>query len=363
MGEAARCDNLSTADLVIDGLLDDWSEAVIERVGAPPDGAIALRCSWDGTALALSLDITDDRVVRVRGAGHEDHVDIAISVAGKTTKLSAFPGNPIAKPRIAKPARAQLATSLQTKGFSVELRIPASAVAGLAAASSSVDLAVIFHDSDLAAGGDSFDLPLKTTLELGDRKDLLDDFLRTAKLRRGDLKLDTIADLDPEHPGKERVVAGGSVIGVLAERYAFVTLPVAKASDVRSVELVAIGARGAPVIAAVARQSGNGGTRDVLLLWSVHKGEISPLAAIEVRKQLADKILETTWKVVAGRKGPELWVEPKPAVGWTAETWSEEASSDSDPIVVPWDDKRGGIAYAVQPGGAITRRDLPRSKR
>ena len=60
-----RCDNLSTAELAIDGLLDDWPRAVLARAGVPSDGAIALRCSWDGRALALSLDVADDRLIRI----------------------------------------------------------------------------------------------------------------------------------------------------------------------------------------------------------------------------------------------------------------------------------------------------------
>src|SRR5262245_21362683 len=58
-----RCDDLSTADLAVDGLLDEWGPQVLARVGVPADGAIELRCSWDGTALAFALDIKDDRVV------------------------------------------------------------------------------------------------------------------------------------------------------------------------------------------------------------------------------------------------------------------------------------------------------------
>src|SRR5262245_15356505 len=77
-----RCDDLSTTDLAIDGLLDDWPRAVLAKAGVPSDGALDLRCSWDGKAFAISLDIKDDRLVRVRGAGHEDHVEIAVGAGG-----------------------------------------------------------------------------------------------------------------------------------------------------------------------------------------------------------------------------------------------------------------------------------------
>src|SRR5205823_3000405 len=81
---------------------------------------------------------------------------------------------------------------------------------------------VVFHDSDAAAGGSDHDLDLPVTIELGDRKDLLDDFLKTVRLKRADIKLDTLAELDPDRRGKERLVAGGTVIGVLTDQFAYV---------------------------------------------------------------------------------------------------------------------------------------------
>nr|MBA2538882.1 hypothetical protein [Deltaproteobacteria bacterium] len=74
-------------------------------------------------------------------------------------------------------------------------------------------------------------------------------------------------------------------------------------------------------------------------------------------------VLEATWKIAKGKKGPELWLEPKPAVGFTAGNWNEEPARDVDSIVLPWDPKRTGIAYFMD-GKAlqIGRRDLPKKK-
>lgn len=96
------------------------------------------RCSWDGTALAIALELGDDRVVRTR----------ALNVA--------------------------------------------------------------FHDSDAATGGADHDLVIADTIELGDRKDLLDDFLKATHLRKAELRLDTVAAVDAQHRGKQRVVARGT---------------------------------------------------------------------------------------------------------------------------------------------------------
>lgn len=357
-----RCDDLSTADLTVDGLLDEWPKPALLRIGVAPDGQIELRCSWDGTALALALDVKDDRVVRLRGKGHEDHVGVSIAATGRPLAFDVYPGNPIAKAKVIKPAKIAVADSLQPKGFSIEARIPASVIAGLSASTPSLALRVVFHDSDQAAGGDDFDIPLEATIELGDRKDLLDDFLKAVRLRKGDVRVDTLADLDPDRRGTERLVAGGTVIGVLTDQFAFVSLPAAKPTDVRKVELLALGPRGQKIVSALVRQSGNGGSRDLLMLWTVWSGQLQPLAQIEVRKEMGGNLLDAGWKIVKGKRGPELWVEPKPAVGWTAQTWNEMAADDADAIVLPWDAAKGGVAYALE-GAEVRRRDLPAPKR
>jgi hypothetical protein len=362
--QAIRCDNASTAELSVDGLLDDWrSSEVLARTGAVPDGLVTVKCSWDGSALALALDVVDDRIVRVAsGKGHEDHVDVAVGAGGKPVVFSVYPGNSIAKAKISAPAHVQVADSLQPKGFSIEARVPASVLAGFGASTPQLDVKIVFHDSDAATGGADHDLDLPLAIELGDRKDLLEDFLKTVRLRKTDLKVDTLADLDPDRRGKERLVAGGTVIGILTDQFAYVALPVGKPSDVKSVALLPFGPRGAQIVSALVRQSGNGGSRDLLMLWTVWSGQLQPLGQIEVRKEAAGNVLENEWKIEKGKKGPELIVKPKPAVGWTADTWHEAPADDADSILLPWDAARGGIAYGIT-GKELTRRDLPAPRR
>lgn len=359
---AIRCEDLATADLSIDGMLDDWGKKVLFRAGTAPDGVIALRCGWDGTALALSLDIGDDRVVRLQGKGHEDHVTITVGAGGKPVNLDVFPGNTIAKAKIIKPPKIAAADSLQPKGFSVEARIPAARLAGFTASTPSFQLKIVFVDSDKAAGGDTTEVVIDTTIELGDRKDLLDDFLRSVRLKRSDVKFDKLENLDPDRRGNERIVAGGTVIGVLTEQFAFVALPAAKPSDVKKIELLPLGAKNLKVVSAIVRQAGNGGSRDLLMLWTVWSGQLQPVAQIEIRKEQGANVLETSWKLTKGKKGPELWVEAKPAVGWTADSWNEMPADDADPILLPWDTAKGGIAYTLK-GAEVTRRDLPVAKK
>ncbi|MFT3692469.1 MAG: hypothetical protein QM831_04960 [Kofleriaceae bacterium] len=353
-GTPIRCDDTSNADLSVDGMLDDWKgSTVLARIGAPTDGAIELKCSWDGTSLGLALDLADDRVVRVRGKGHEDRVDISLSVTGgKPIAIVVYPGNAIAKEKILAPSKVEAADSLQPKGFSVEAKIPASKIPGFSPSTPSLELRVNFHDADQATGGDDTDLTLTNTIELGDKKDLLDDFLRTSHLKKSEIKLDTMAELDPDRKGKERLVAGGTVIGVLTDQFGYVTVP----GEMREVKLLPLGPGAQQVVQALVRQSGNGGTRDLLMLWTVWSGQMSPLAQIEVRKQMGTNILEDEWKVV----NHELLVTPKPAIGFTEQTWNEESASDADSIVLPWD-KKGGTGYRLR-GHEIARRDLAKRK-
>jgi len=361
-GTGNRCDTTSLSELSIDGLLDDWKGShVFARVGSPGDGAVELHCAWDGQGLALMFDIKDDRLIRVKG-GHEDHVTIALAAGGKPVSIDVYPGNSMAKPKYVKPAKVSVADSLQPGGFSVEVAIPANAIPEFSPSTPAFELEAVFDDSDAATGGDTTPLRIKQPIELGDRKDLLEDFLGTVRLKKTDIKLDTLVDLDPDHAGKERLVAGGTVIGVLTDQFGYVTLPAQSPSDVLEIKLLPLGPKGSQIISALVRQTGNGGSRDLLMLWTVWSGQLSPLVNIEVKKELSGNVLEATWKIVKGTKAPELVVEPKPAIGFTAENYQEIPADDADSILLPWDDKKSGIAYSVT-GKSIERRELPVAKK
>jgi hypothetical protein len=355
-----RCD--SVPDVAIDGLLDDWKGShVVARVGSPPDGELEMHCAWDGTTLAFGLDIKDDRIVRVKG-GHEDKVTLSLSAGGKPLSVIVLPGNNMAPAKITKPARVEVADSLQPKGFSVEIGIPAASIPDYSPSTPSFTLDLVVADSDAATGGETTPLAIQQPIELGERKDLVDDFLATVHLAKSDIKIDTLVDVDPDRKGKERIVAGGTVIGILTDQYAYVTLPAASAADVRKVELLPLGPRGQQVVSAVVRQTGNGGSRDLLMLWTVWSGQLQPLVTIEIRKELGGNVLESTYSITKGKKGPELVVEPKPAIGFTAETWNEEPANDVDGILLPWDAAKSGIAYTLK-GAEIERRELPKKKK
>jgi hypothetical protein len=171
-----------------------------------------------------------------------------------------------------------------------------------------------------------------------------------------------MVDIDWDHKGKERLVAGGTVIGVITDQFAYVSLPAASAADVKKIELLPLGPKGQQVITALVRQTGNGGARELLMMWTVWSGQLEPLVNIETRKEMGANLLEVSYAVTKGKKGPELVVEAKPAVGFTADNWNEVPAGDSDAILVPWDDKKSGIAYTLK-GKEVERRDLPKRKK
>ena len=304
-----------------------------------------MRCAWDGTHLAFAVSILDDKIVRVpSGHGHEDHVSFSIAAGGKPLRFDVYPGTAIAKPRVVG-VGAQVADSLQPQGFSVEARVPAAAIAGFSGSTPELALRVVFHDADRATGGDDADLEIAEPIELSDRKDLLDDFLHTVHLAKSDITLDQLAELDPDRKGKERMVAGGTVIGILTDQFAYVTMP---AKPTR-IELLPLGPRGQQLIAAVVRETGNGGSRDVLMLWTVWSGQLQPVKTIEIRKELGGNVLACSYKVEKGK----LVVAPAPAVGFTKESYNELPADDADPILLPWADKP---AVYVLKGAELERR-------
>jgi hypothetical protein len=363
-GAGNHCDTLPVSEISVDGIMDDWREArAVTRVGVAPDGRIEMRCAWDGEAFAFLFDVKDDRVVRVKG-GSEDRVTLSLAADGKPVSVTVFPANAMAKAKITKPGNVEAADSLQPNGFSVEVVIPAAAIAGFSPATPALSLTATFFDSDAATGSDTTPLEIKQPIELPDRKDLLDDFLATVRLKRTDIKLDTLVELELERKGKERLVAGGTVIGVITDQFAYVTLPAQSAADIKKIELLPLGPKGQQVVSAVVRQTGNGGSRDLLMLWTVWSGQLQPLVTIEIRKEVDGNVLESSYALVPakGKKPAELVVTPRPAVGFTAETWSEVPAGDSDSILVPWDTKKAGIAYSLK-GAEIERRDLPVPKK
>jgi hypothetical protein len=365
--DTLACPPVEAGSIEIDGMLDDWEGVDAVRAGGKDkDQSFEVRCGFDGAKLMVVINVRDDQLVRLYKAkgklqNAEDHVDL--TVGGLALKL--WPGTERHKPRrqmvVKKKAKATpkwlaIEDTQQPKGWSIELALPVAKLAAWTADTSSLDASVTFVDADdtevhtseplakpitLSLGGDAGPAPAKT--------DLYASFLRDAKLKKKDVVIDQAI-------GDERIVAGGMVIGLVGARYTFVSLPVDSAADVKKMQLVDLRGDGKKQVLTVLRQSGGTGIRDIIAVWSAQGGQIEQLFAVEVRFEADGNVLESTWKLRSRKKkkkGQELVVEAKPAVGWDEDTFTEESPGDAEPIHLPWDDARRGGVYWLD--GSILR--------
>jgi hypothetical protein len=328
----------------IDGLLDDW-EAMRSLTKAGPDArssALAVRCAYDATTLYVSVDVTDERLVRVRG-GANDRLLLAFGEArlgiapasGEGAQLEVGWEKTRAAPRSPK-----VGDSLQKRGWSVELSLPLAAVPGWAKGVPSVPVAITHLDADQAAGGAATpgaSVELLLTFEAASRT--LKGLLEELRLRPADVSFDALADLD-EAPGPERVIVAGKFLGVLGDGYAYVGLPVASARDVLGVELVDLAGNGKSAAVVRYREHGGGGSRDVLAVFVLRSEGFARMFAHEIAKQLGNARLENRWELRKAKKGRELVIVPGEVRGFTAETWNERPAEDMVPILLPWGEKK-----------------------
>lgn len=350
------CQLAEPASVDVDGMLDDWDGVAHARAnGKDKDQSFDVRCLYDGAKLAVSIDVRDDLLSRRRKTHKEllgeDRLEIELSAGGEPLVLTLFPGTEKVSPKRTLggkklPKWIVVEDTQQPKGWSIEVELPLTKVAGWSASAPSLDARVVLRDADQMKDV-ADELRHDLTLTLGDKPKVFDRFLRETRLKKKDVVLDQIADVDRSRPGTERVVAGGKILGVIGEQYGYVELPVAAAADVLKVELVDLRGDGGRVILTQLRQFGGGGSRDLLALWGASGGQLEQLFAVEIGKEADGNRLESTWKLVKKKKdkGMELRVEAKPAVGWDEDSFVEDTADDAEPIHLPWDDARTGGIY------------------
>lgn len=367
-----KCDAKAAENVVIDGIVDisdEWTPGTRGSTGSK-DADYGIRCAWDGKRMVVAVVVTDDKVVRLpKPGGNEDKLAISISAGGAPLVVNVWPGNALAKRRQAvtpkAPKQLELADSLTGGGFSVEVGVPASAVPGLSAATTELQLNVKYEDADAATGpAPDIGFDITRTVELSDRTQLFADFLTTVRLKKSDILFDKTTELDSDLPGKERVVMGGTIVGILTSQFAFVQLPAAKPQDILARGVLPFGpttGKGArDVIYAVVRQKFDIGSRDLLMLFTVWSGQLQPLGSFEIRKQIAGNVFETTYASTKGKGGRtmEITLTPKPAIGFTAENYEPSTEPDVDAILLPWDAARSSVVLSLA-GMDITRHDVP----
>jgi hypothetical protein len=351
LASAARpelvCPLVGDGAMQIDGLLDDW-ESMRSLTKAGPDArssAVAVRCAYDATTLYVSVDVTDERLVRVRG-GASDGLILGFGDA----RLHVLPASDSARLEVAwektraTPRLPKVADSLQKRGWSIELSLPLAAVPGWGKGAPQVRFAVTHQDADqstgssAAAGAATGEFLL--TFEAASRT--LKSFLDELHLRPADVSFDSLADVDGA-PGPERVIVAGKILAALGEGYAYVGLPVESPRDLLGVELADLAGAGTSAVIVRYRERGGGGSRDVLAVFVLRHDGFARLFAHEIAKQLGNARLENRWELrraPKGAKGRELVITPGAVNGFTAESWNETPAEDMAPILLPWGEKK-----------------------
>lgn len=364
-----KCD-AKAADVVnIDGIVDtsdEWSPGTMGSTQSK-DADYAIRCAWDGKRIVIAVVVTDDRLVRLpKAGGNEDKLVVSIAAGGAPVVVNVWPGNAMAKRRQTvtpkAPKQMELADSLTASGFSLELALPASAVPGLSGSTAELQLNVMYEDADAATGPKpDIGFNITRTIELADRSQLFADFLSTVRLRKADIVFDKLANFDVDLRGQERVVMGGTIVGVLTSQFAFVQLPAAKPQDIIARGVLPFGpvATGRSIIYAVVRQKFDTGSRDLLMLFTVWSGQLQPLGSFEIRKQIGTMIFETTFQSSKAKnnKAMEITLTPKPAIGFTVDNYQPSTEPDADSILLPWDTDRASVVLSLS-GMDIVRRDV-----
>jgi hypothetical protein len=344
------CELTESGVITVDGLADDWRgvKPVSVSQGAAADAGMAVRCNYDEDNLYLLVQVSDDRLIRAKGApGADDHLVFAFG----DKRLEVFPAdtdkNVKATVRWAGGGSTKgvdVVDSLQPKGWLVELGIGLERVPGGGKRAALIPFSLELHDGDQAV-----DKRPQTILSTGngallfaEASALLDAFLAEHKLKPQDLTLDVLADVDGS-PGKERIVAGGRVAAVIGAELAYIELPVQKPSDVLEMRVIDLGGQGRSSLLGRYVERGGGGSREILAVWNVGSdGTWTRTFAHEIAKQLGKNRLTNAWELVPKKKGKkklpgyDLVIKHGDLVGFTQETWNEIPAEDMQPILLPW---------------------------
>lgn len=367
---APVCELVEGGFVELDGMLEDWGDLKFLRVGGPNRNAsFSLRCAYDQEKLYVAVDVRDQDVVRQpgKGGGDEDRLTLELSAGGGSAAvLEVFPGVDGIEPRrrwkgkaLREGGEVTIEDTLQEQGWSMEVAVPLRQIAGLGMGAPGVSARVSYRDAD--RGGQGSPVSFAGTLVFRASAEAFKGFLAAVKLAPGSIRMDAIADFDGTS-GVERVVAGGAALGVITDSFAYMMLPVAAPADVRRVEAVDLRGDGTMSIVTELRQHGNGGSRDLLVVWGLAaQDRFERVLAVEVRKELRGKKLRNRWSLVprTGKRGQELVIEvgPDDVTGWNENNFLESPAEDVQPILKPWSQEttvrfsfEGNIAVEATPG-------------
>ncbi len=359
-----ECASVAPGGIVVDGLLDEWASVVGLAHAGPSakDARVELRCLHDDTTLYLAVVAMDDMLLRrARGdRGAEDVVSLTLG----TDLLALAPGD--ARKQLAaratwnsKPARwLNVADSRQPNGWSIEVPLP---LARLTRPGSPVgqSLAFSFQDADQPSKPDADETVTHpgARIAFAEAGALFRDLLAAVKLAPKAITLDLAVDMDGE-PGVERVVAGGRIVGVVSDRFEYLVLPVQRAEELRSVQVVDLAGDGRHVVLAHWVETWAGGARELVGAFGLRPdGSFPRIWSHEVAITARGWRLANRWSLVPrkpqrGRPaaGKDLLIEADPATPFTHENWGQEPATDANPILLPWSERRSALWHFSDDG-------------
>ena len=367
----AICDHVQEDEFSIDGLTDDWPHIKGVVYGSGRDAKVELKCAYDATNLYMLVNVADERLIRTKKANakKEDRIQFSLGVGkSKPLKFTLLPGS-LRAPRkaISVPSGIEIEDSLQDQGFSVELAIPLRKFKNWSATVPYLQGSVRYFDSDLPSDKKAQSVVgLKGRVHFSDAVETYRTFMRTTGLKNRDIRMDRLVDADPGL-GPERVILGGKVLGVVGTSFNYMTLPIADAKDLITCAVVDFDAGGRYAVITQLRQFGNGGSRDIVIVWYAQgDGSFKPALTFETRKEMGSNLMANTWSLeprgkyreaegVPGKgkrkrkyklkPGKDIVVRVGEVVGFDASNYREAPAPDAQGILLPWGEQQSAVHY------------------
>lgn len=378
--DSQTCARVADDVIETDGIIDDWSGVARKSVGGKDRNAsFTLRCAYDQKRLHLAVEVRDDYLYRGArpSTKKDDHLLIELRVTGKKSdRLIVFPANDSVDRKHTfnnkkLPKWMRVEDAQVRRGWAMEVSLPMARLRGFSKSAAAVNARIELRDADYAAKVKKR-LSFNGQLTLEGADEMYRSFLAAAKLSARDITLDTMANVD-DQPGLERVIAGRGLIGIVSDQFFYMQLPVTSPGDVSKVEVADLRGDGTRSIITELRQHGNGGSRDLLIVWQVSGNQLQQVLAWEIRKEKNGKVLSNRWSLVPrgkyrkgkrSRKGRDLLLEVSDSDtrGWDEDNYFERPAADVQAILTPWSDQTSAVYY-FEGNSAQGGEPMPKGKR
>jgi hypothetical protein len=320
----------------LDGLLEDWKDVDgIDAGGRDANLSFTIKCNVDATTLWLVVDVRDNYFVRTAQAKPgEDHLELTLG--GK--KHVIFPGNAAAIKEKA-PKGIKVVSSLQEKGWALEIAVPLRSVPGFRPGAPQIPYTATVADCDSKA-------TLKTEkridsagrISFAEGEGALEGFLKDRKLKTSDVFWDRPITLGRSSGG--RAIMAGRYLALISDGYVFMELPFKDKKDLKDAHVLDLAGDGRQALVLRYTERGAGGARDVVAVFRADGERFQRVFAAETGKSQGANRIENKVAFVKRGKATDLVIEAGSASGFSATTYKESPAEDMIPVLLPWGDDR-----------------------